>query len=181
LRPPRLNQSVSSSLNFFSKNSEGSAQVRKDLNAGAAKVIAIEPSPEALESLRRNMAPEIAAGKVVLVPEGEGAKEIRIPVTTVDLISAELQLTKIDLIKAYVNGASERVLHGSVKTIATYLPRFVISTEEEPEDPKALAEFLVSRNAGYKARGGPCLYTGDAIRSDTMFSPRISPSARANI
>src|SRR5258705_4175296 len=35
---------------------------RKALNAGASKVIAIEPSPEAVESLRRNLEPEIASG-----------------------------------------------------------------------------------------------------------------------
>ncbi len=168
---------------------------RKALNAGASKVIAIEPSPDAVESMRRNMAAEIASGKVVIVPKGvwdkeetlvfysngngaagdsfvtkgEGAKEIRIPVTTIDLIAAELNLNKIDLVKADVKGASERMLHGSVKTIAANHPRFVISTEEEPEDPKALADFLSSQDSRYRARGGPCLYTGDAIRSDTMF------------
>lgn len=169
--------------------------VRKALNAGASKVIAIEPSPEAVESLRRNLAPEIASGKVVIVPKGvwdkeetlvfysngngaagdsfvtkgEGAKEIRIPVTTIDLIATELKLQKIDFIKADVKGASERMLHGSVKTIAAHHPRFVISTEEEPEDPKALADFLFKQDSRYRARGGPCLYTGSAIRSDTMF------------
>jgi len=169
--------------------------VRKALKAGAAKVIAIEPSPDALDALRRNLEKEIADGRVIIVPKGVwdkdetlvfysngagaagdsfvtkgvGAKEIRIPVTTVDLIAAELKLDKIDLIKADVKGASERMLHGSVKTIAANHPRFVISTEEEPEDPKALADFLASQDKRYHARGGPCLYTGDAIRSDTMF------------
>ena len=168
---------------------------RKALNAGASKVIAVEPSPQALESLRRNLTAEIASGQVVIVPKGvwdkedtlvfysngngaagdsfvtkgAGAKEIRIPVTTIDSIAAELKLPKIDLIKADVKGASERMLRGSVKTIAANHPRFVISTEEEPEDPKALAEFLASQDSRYQARGGPCLYTGDAIRSDTMF------------
>src|SRR5579863_10216921 len=44
--------------------------VKTSLDAGAEKIIAIEPSPEALECLRRNFAKEIASGKVIVYPKG---------------------------------------------------------------------------------------------------------------
>jgi len=40
------------------------------LRAGASKIIAIEPSPEALECLRRNFRKEIESGRVVVYPKG---------------------------------------------------------------------------------------------------------------
>jgi hypothetical protein len=44
--------------------------VKTSLDAGAEKVVAIEPSPEALECLRRNFAKEIASGRVIVYPKG---------------------------------------------------------------------------------------------------------------
>ena len=43
---------------------------RKALSDGASLVVAIEPSPLNLECLRRNVAKEIAEGRVVVIPEG---------------------------------------------------------------------------------------------------------------
>ena len=52
--------------------------VRTALDAGAAKVIAIEPSPEALECLRRNFAGDIASGRVIVYPKGIWDEEKRL-------------------------------------------------------------------------------------------------------
>lgn len=43
---------------------------REALNAGAAKVISVEPDQGNIESLRRNFATEIANGRVVVYPKG---------------------------------------------------------------------------------------------------------------
>jgi FkbM family methyltransferase len=48
---------------------------REALNAGASKVVAIEPAPDNLECLRRNFAVEIAAGTVVVYPKGVWDKD----------------------------------------------------------------------------------------------------------
>ncbi|MCX6627903.1 MAG: FkbM family methyltransferase, partial [Candidatus Solibacter sp.] len=101
--------------------------VRTALDAGAATVIAIEPSPEALECLRRNFVREVESGRVIIYPKGIWDEEKRlvfysngngaagdgfvehgpgskiianIPVTTVDKMVAELALPRVDLIKA---------------------------------------------------------------------------------
>ena len=169
---------------------------RKALREGAAKVIAVDPSPEALECLRRNLAKEIAAGQVVVVPkgiwdeektltffannngaagdsfltEGAGARRIaEIPVTTIDLIVKELKLDRVDLIKADIKGAGTRMITGGVETIRRFHPRIVISTEEAPEDPKQIHDALLRVAPNYRFRSGPCLFTGSEIRNDTIF------------
>src|SRR5436190_14219482 len=43
---------------------------REALRAGASKVVAIELAPSSIECLRRNLAAEVAAGRVVVYPKG---------------------------------------------------------------------------------------------------------------
>ena len=48
---------------------------RRALDAGAKLVVAIEPAPDNLECLRRNVADGLAAGRVIIVPKGVWDKE----------------------------------------------------------------------------------------------------------
>ena len=171
--------------------------VRTALEAGAKTVVAIEPSPEALWSLHRNLANEIAAGKVIVyekgiwdeektlllyangngaagdsfLTEGLGARKIAdIPVTTIDRIVKELDLPRVDIIKADIKGAGTRMIRGATETIKKYHPRMVISTEEAPEDPTAIRQAVMQVDPGYQFRAGPCLFTGpNEVRNDTVF------------
>ncbi|MEO7650768.1 MAG: FkbM family methyltransferase, partial [Bryobacteraceae bacterium] len=52
------------------------------LRRGASRVVAIEPDPMNLECLRRNFAPEIAAGRVILAPLGVWSDERTITLYT---------------------------------------------------------------------------------------------------
>ena len=90
---------------------------RRALNRGATKVIAIEINAEEQEGLRRTFADEIRAGRVIVYPKGVWDKETdldlrgdsvalprngaptRLPVTTIDKIVSELNLTSVDFIK----------------------------------------------------------------------------------
>lgn len=170
--------------------------VKTALDAGAAKVVAIEPSPEALECLRRNFTKEVDSGRVVIYPKGiwdeekhlvfysngngaagdsfvehgPGSKLVAdIPVTTIDKIVAELGLPRVDLIKADIKGAGTRMVKGAVKTIRAFHPRIVVSVEEAPEDPAAIRAAVLALAPNYRVRCGPCLFTGDEIRNDTIF------------
>jgi FkbM family methyltransferase len=170
--------------------------VRTALQAGAAKVVAIEPSPEALECLRRNFAREIASGRVIIYPKGIWDEEKRlvfysngngaagdsfverganakviadIPVTTVDKIVAELGLPRVDLIKADIKGAGTRMMTGARDTILAFHPRMIVSVEEAPEDPASIKAAVLRIAPDYRFRCGPCLFTGDEIRNDTIF------------
>lgn len=170
--------------------------VRTALDAGAAKVIAIEPSPEAIECLRRNFAKDIESGRVVVYPKGIWDEEKRlvfysngngaagdsflehgpgsriiadIPVTTVDKIVAELSLPRVDIIKADIKGAGTRMIHGAANTIRAFHPRIVVSVEEEPEDPATIKAAVLQIAPNYRFRCGPCLFADDEIRNDTIF------------
>ena len=170
--------------------------VRTALDGGAAKVIAVEPSPDALECLRRNFAPEVASGRVIVYPKGIWDEEKRlvfysngngaagdsflehgpaakiiadIPVTTVDKMVAELALSHVDLIKADIKGAGTRMVAGAVHTIRAFHPRIVVSVEEAPEDPASIKSAVMRIAPNYRFRCGPCLFTGDEIRNDTIF------------
>lgn len=171
--------------------------VRTALEAGAKTVVAIEPSPEALWSLHRNLAKEIAAGRVIVYEkgvwdeektlvlyangngaagdsfliEGLGARKIAdIPVTTIDRIVKELDLPHVDIIKADIKGAGTRMIRGATETITKYHPRMVISTEEASDDPAAIRQAVMNVDAGYEFRAGPCLFVGPhEVRNDTVF------------
>jgi FkbM family methyltransferase len=170
--------------------------VKTALEAGAEKIVAIEPSPDALECLRRNFHKEIESGKVVVYPkgiwdeektlvfysngngeagdsfltQGEGARHIAdVPVTTIDKIVAELKLPRVDIIKADIKGAGTRMIKGAGETLRAYHPRMVISVEEAPEDPAEIRAAVLSIAPNYQFRPGPCLFTGEEIRNDTIF------------
>lgn len=169
--------------------------VRTALNAGAKLVIAVEPSPDAVESLRRNMVMEIAERRVIVYPKGvwdreetltfyqngNGAagdsfvnhtvdsQEVKMPVTTIDKLVVELGLERVDFIKADIKGASERAVRGAGEVIRQFHPRMAFSTEEAPEDPLALTKLIRSIAPSYHERSGPCLFDGYEVRTDTML------------
>lgn len=170
--------------------------VKTALEAGAERIVAIEPSPDALECLRRNFRTEIEAGRVTVYPKGIWDEEKRlvfyengngsagdsfvehaanakiiadIPVTTIDKMVKELGLPRVDIIKADIKGAGTRMILGAEQTIRAFHPRMVISTEEEPEDPAAIREAIMRIAPGYQFRPGPCLFGEGEIRNDTLF------------
>lgn len=169
--------------------------VRTALHAGAKLVVAIEPSPDAIESLRRNLAREIAEKRVIVYPKGvwnkeetltfyengngaagdsfvtqaADAKKVKIQVTTIDKLILELGLERVDFIKADVKGSSERAVRGGSEVIRRFRPRMAFSTEEAPEDPLALTRLIQELVPSYHARAGPCLFDTTEVRTDVMF------------
>jgi FkbM family methyltransferase len=147
-----------------------------------------------VECLKRNLAVEIAAGKVIVYPKGiwdfEGAltffaagdgvgnsfvehssasKAIdSIPVTTIDKVATELHLARVDFIKADVKGATERLLRGGAGVIKRDHPRLAFSTEEPVDDAPAIAKLAIQIQPAYQTRCGPCLLDGKEIYTDVM-------------
>jgi FkbM family methyltransferase len=127
------------------------------LDAGASKVVTVEPNPEALECIRRNLATEIAQGRVVVYPKGVWDKEDRlflvttkpdnpagaqivegnqpspagvwVPLTTVDKLVEELNLPRVDVIKMDIEGAEVRALRGARNTLQRFRPALAVATE----------------------------------------------------
>ena len=166
---------------------------RKALDSGAARVIAIEPFPPAVACLRLNFANEIAAGRVVVVPEGVwdetgmlplfdngngGAanslvlgtitRSVEVPVTTIDELAERLGLERVDFLKMDIKSATVRALHGAAATLERDRPLLALSTEES-EDAGAVFASVTGLRAGYDARQGPCLIMADRIYTDVLF------------
>jgi FkbM family methyltransferase len=168
---------------------------REALAKGAKLVVAIEPTPASVECLRRNLAAEIAAGKVIVYPKGiwdfEGALTFfgsgdgvgnsfvehpagsnainSIPVTTIDKVAEELHLARVDFIKGDVKGATERLLRGGSAVIKRDHPRLAFSTEEPVDDAPSIARLAIQIQPAYQTRCGPCLLDGREIYTDVMF------------
>jgi hypothetical protein len=90
-------------------------------------------------------------------------------VTTVDKIVAELARPRISFIKANIKGAGTRMVAGAVNTIRAFHPRIVVSVAEAPEDPASIKAAVIRIAPNHRFRCGPCLFTGDEIRNDTIF------------
>ncbi len=163
----------------------------KAFSLGAAKVIAVEPQPRQLECLRRNFPSELKDGRLVLVPKavwssegtmnmhfnafnpaaaslvkpGDGG-EIEVPLTTIDLLVAELELSRVDFIKLDIEGAEREALKGAKDTIQKHHPRFLI-------DRDVRSNTLINESdfgpAGYTGSCSWCESTRGELEPHTVF------------
>ena len=171
---------------------------RASLDHGAGKVIAIEPAPENLECLRRNFAKEIGEGRVVVYPKGvwdkddvltlqvdphnsaadsflihrEGGLEgAKVPLTTIDKMTAELGLDRVDFIKMDIEGAEVRALRGARVTIAKHHPLMALSAYHNPADPVEVPQTVKAAWSGYRLECGPCAEVTQSfsVRPDILY------------
>ena len=156
---------------------------RTALDRGARLVVAIEIAPSTIECLRRNFAPEIAAGRVVLCPKGvwnrtdtlemsvpdpgnegsnsvvlgrEAKHKIRVPVTTIDALVSEFHLGRVNFIKMDIEGAEAEALAGAAETIRRFRPRMAISSEHLPGDAREIPRVVRGLLAGYSMQAADC-------------------------
>lgn len=165
------------------------AYVREALQAGAAKVVAIEYDPQLRESLRRNFKDAISEGKLVIHPEdaaqSASSRMILQPVVltaeepsstaTVDSLKIDalvegLKIERVDVIKMATRGATLKVLDGARKTIREHRPRLAVTTEEPEDDPNKVTEWLRALNVGYMPACQVCGISNDLfIRPDIVL------------
>jgi FkbM family methyltransferase len=151
---------------------------RYALQLGAKKVIAIEPAPNNVESLRRNFATEIAEGRVVIYPKGVWDKDdvlilnehddtsamdsfvivkathkgATVALTTIDKIVPELGLDRVDFIKMDIEGAEQRALAGARETLLKWKPRLEMSVNHLTEDAVKVPQVILGIQPQYKQR-----------------------------
>jgi FkbM family methyltransferase len=169
---------------------------RQALNAGAKLVVAIEISPASVECLRRNLAPEIAAGRAIVYPKGVWDKNDTLPLnvddqnfaansvvfhapgahatfqaqlTTIDQIVKELALSRVDFIKMDVEGAEVNALHGARQTLLRFRPRLAIATEHKPDDETAIPGALRAIQSDYQAECGYCAQSNGHVHPEVMY------------
>jgi FkbM family methyltransferase len=169
------------------------------LRAGAGKVVAIEPSPENIECLRRNFPDEIASGAIVLVEKGvwhepgalelivdpdnraadsfvmerdSAARAIRVPLITIDALVEELALNRLDFIKMDIEGAETNALRGAASAIRKFRPRMSISAYHLPPDPVEIPRIVRAAWPDVRIECGPCNYEEGRLRPDVLFFGR---------
>lgn len=155
--------------------------VHEALDAGAKLVVAVEPSPGNVESMKRTFAREIADGRVIIYPKGvwnkddtlelnvfgnsaldsfvmntrseaagEKPTKVRLPLTTIDKLVAELGLEKVDYIKMDIEGAERQAIAGGAETIRKFRPRMSIATENLDDDYRAVPAAVRAIRTDYK-------------------------------
>ncbi len=171
---------------------------RYALAAGAARIVAIEPAPDNIECLRRNFPAEIAAGRMVIVPKGVWDKDdvlelrvdadnqaadsfvierqgsistVKVPLTTIDNLVAELALERVDFVKMDIEGAEVKALHGGRATIARFHPRMALSAYHRPADPVEIPAAVKAAWDGYRIECGPCAALPESwlLRPDVLM------------
>lgn len=167
------------------------------LRAGALRVVAIEPSREAVECLRRNFGSD---PRVTVYPRGvwheattlrfwtyensaldsavmdkrteshASPKQVSIDVTTIDRIVDELQLPRVDFVKMDIEGAERQALKGAARTISRFRPRMAIATENLPDDYVEVPKAVRGITEAYRVSHKCCGYLqNDWIRPSIMF------------
>jgi len=175
---------------------------KKALARGAKQVISVEPSPPTLEAFRRNFAAEISSGRVIVVPKGvwnqdgelelsltdnngalnslvmnrpAASHKVRVPLTTIDKIVADLGIQRIDFIKMDIEGSEKPALTGGRETIRRFRPRMSISSEHLADDFTAIPALVNSIDPGYKVRGCDCVNqrAGQSFKAQVLaFDPQ---------
>jgi len=163
---------------------------RHALERGAKLVVAIEPAPENLFCLRKNLEEELRAGRVIVYPKGvwdrDGELVLRtfdaqsggdsvalefrgsragpvIPLTTIDKLTAELGLSCVDFIKMDIEGGERQALMGARRTVERFRPRLAISLEHRPADIEEIPALVRSTWPGLKTEYGSCVWVGTAL------------------
>lgn len=161
------------------------------LAAGARLVVAIEPAPENLECLRRNFAPQIQAGRVIVYPKGvwdredalvlnevpgnsaadsfvisrpQSRKGPVLALTTIDKLVAELKLDRVDFIKMDIEGAEGKALVGGRATLARFHPRMALAAYHRTDDSDALPAAARRAWRGYRVECSGCTYAGSYVQ-----------------
>jgi FkbM family methyltransferase len=145
------------------------------LQRGARKVIAMEPDPLNRECLVRNFASEIAAQRMIVVPEGAWSSKgqltlhqgtensgmssvlsdqpgatFQIDVTTIDDLVKRLGLQRVDFVKMDIEGAEREALKGAGGTLRDFRPRIMLDAYHREDDHVVLPQIINTANPAYR-------------------------------
>lgn len=169
---------------------------KRALRDGASLVVAIEPSPKNLECLRRNVAADVASGRVIIIPKGvwdrdellhmhvsrensaadsfvqgwgDAQDSAVLPLTTVDRIAGELKISRLDLIKLDIEGAEKKALQGARSSLERFHPRLTIAAEHLADDGIAIPATVRRLAPTYTFECGPCIDQDVWVRPDVLY------------
>jgi len=156
---------------------------RHALTLGAGRVIAFEPDPMHVGYLKETFEREIAQDRVVIIPRAAWKEEaalrlsssgltshiaeqgdVEIQATTVDRVVEDLNLSRVDFIKADIEGAERDALLGAARVIARDHPRMALCIYHLPDDPKVIPATVRKFHDAYR------VFTNRG-RTQAFFSP----------
>jgi FkbM family methyltransferase len=143
------------------------------LEAGASRVICVEPSAQMARCLERTFAEAVKEGRATIMNAAAGAVDgacsfsfdeadpfsgrlsadaahAKVRMATIDSLRAELGLGRVDYIKMDIEGAELQALEGALGTLRRDRPKLAITTYHRPFDFVALNAVLTS--LGYRTR-----------------------------
>ena len=168
---------------------------RAALKQGASLVVAIDPGPQAIECLRRNLAREITVGRVIIYGKGVWNEEAKlelsqdpdlastansvaidrggggpvVELTTIDKLVAELDLERVDFIKMDIEGAEPQALIGAGKTVTKFNPKMAIALEHRPSDPDSIPALVDDLYPGYRLELSDCEDINGSVQPEVLF------------
>lgn len=96
------------------------------------------------------------AGNTLLLRPKTPMPSVRVPLTTIDEIVAELKLPRVDFIKMDIEGAEKPALRGAKNTINRFRPRMSLSSEHLADDFKAIPALVHAIVPNYTHGGCDC-------------------------
>jgi FkbM family methyltransferase len=136
---------------------------------GASKVICMEPNPELAKGLSLSFAKEIERGAVVIVKSAawhsngqirfagdsltghvEDSGDVVVEAQRVDDVVENLQLGRVDFIKADIEGAEREALRGATETMRRFSPNLAICTYHLPDDPEVIQSIILAAQSNYE-------------------------------
>ncbi|MDR2691539.1 MAG: FkbM family methyltransferase, partial [Dysgonamonadaceae bacterium] len=73
----------------------------------------------------------------------------KIAITTLDRFAEERKLTRVDFIKADIEGAERDMLRGAANVLKTFAPKLAICTYHLGDDPAVLEKIIKETNPDY--------------------------------
>jgi len=104
-----------------------------------------------------------------LARHGSTVRRVQVPVTTIDLLAAELDLPRVDLIKMDIEGAEQRALKGARSTLARFRPRMAIAGYHLPDDPDRIPVIVKAARPDYLVSPSACILNRGRVMPETLF------------
>jgi FkbM family methyltransferase len=90
-----------------------------------------------------------SAGSIVIKRNDENDTE-KVSCTTLDYWVRDRGISKIDFIKANIEGAERQMLIGAIEILGKFAPRLAICTYHLPDDPLVLKNTILKANPNYR-------------------------------
>jgi hypothetical protein len=82
--------------------------------------------------------------------------KVKVPLTTIDILAAELKLALVDFIKMDIEDAEKQALRAATVTIRKYAPGTAPASEHLPDDAVEIPRLVLAIRTGYTVRPVSC-------------------------